>query len=137
MTLLVQAITFCICLKYRVFYANSFGCLNLFMCVLFGILTYMLLHFDFCFCFLLCCISKEGRFFLALPNGTIYFMNKSTKPQWELLIGQPLSYSWRSPSNDDPDYIVFSDSNGELYEYSKDAGIRVRSRMSQCFLLCL
>ncbi|URD73247.1 ribonuclease 2-5A family protein [Musa troglodytarum] len=68
--------------------------------------------------------SKEGRFFLALPNGTIYFMNKSTKPQWKLLIGQPLSYSWRSPSNDDPDYIVFSDSNGELYEYSKDAGIR-------------
>ncbi|XP_064996915.1 serine/threonine-protein kinase/endoribonuclease IRE1a-like isoform X2 [Musa acuminata AAA Group] len=68
--------------------------------------------------------SKEGRFFLALPNGTIYFMNKSTKPQWELLIGVLLSYSWRCPSNDDPDYIVFSDSNGELYEYSKDAGIR-------------
>ncbi|URD74900.1 ribonuclease 2-5A family protein [Musa troglodytarum] len=69
-------------------------------------------------------IDKEVRFFLALPNGTIYFMNKSTKSQWKLLIGQPLSYSWRSPSNDDPDYIVFSDSNGELYEYSKYAGIR-------------
>ncbi|URE32844.1 ribonuclease 2-5A family protein, partial [Musa troglodytarum] len=43
--------------------------------------------------------NKHGRFFLALPNGTIYFMNKSTKPQWKLLIG-------------------------ELYEYSKVAGIK-------------
>ncbi|KAJ8460495.1 hypothetical protein OPV22_033421 [Ensete ventricosum] len=43
--------------------------------------------------------NKHGRFFLALPNGTIYFMNKSTKPQWKLLIG-------------------------ELYEYSKAFGIK-------------
>ncbi|CAL9167836.1 unnamed protein product [Musa hybrid cultivar] len=68
--------------------------------------------------------NKHGRFFLALPNGTIYFMNKSTKPQWKLLIGQPLSYSWRTPSINDPDYIVFCDSKGELYEYSKVAGIK-------------
>ncbi|URE32846.1 ribonuclease 2-5A family protein, partial [Musa troglodytarum] len=32
--------------------------------------------------------NKHGRFFLALPNGTIYFMNKSTKPQWKLLIAK-------------------------------------------------
>ncbi|WOK92497.1 serine/threonine-protein kinase/endoribonuclease IRE1a-like [Canna indica] len=68
--------------------------------------------------------NKHDRFFLALPNGTVYFMNRSTKPQWKLLIGQPLSNSWRSPSIDDPQYILYSDSNGELYEYIKDDVVR-------------
>ncbi|XP_042447249.1 serine/threonine-protein kinase/endoribonuclease IRE1-like isoform X2 [Zingiber officinale] len=54
-------------------------------------------------------------------------MNRSKKPQWKLLTGQPLSYSWHSPSIVDPEYIVSSDGDGELYEYSKDSGKRKHS----------
>ncbi|XP_074569388.1 serine/threonine-protein kinase/endoribonuclease IRE1a [Curcuma longa] len=71
--------------------------------------------------------NKHDKFLLALPNGTIYFMNRSKKPQWKLLTGQSLSYSWHSPSIVDPEYIVSSDGDGELYEYSKDSGKRKHS----------
>ncbi|KAG6469066.1 hypothetical protein ZIOFF_073764 [Zingiber officinale] len=71
--------------------------------------------------------NKHDKFLLALPNGTIYFMNRSKKPQWKLLTGQPLSYSWHSPSIVDPEYIVSSDGDGELYEYSKNSGKRKHS----------
>ncbi|KAG6470801.1 hypothetical protein ZIOFF_071881 [Zingiber officinale] len=71
--------------------------------------------------------KKHDKFILALPNGTIYFMNRSKKPQWKLLTDGPLSYSWHSPSIVDPEYVVSSDGDGELYEYRKDSGKRKHS----------